>query len=156
MCTKFDEIETKKLREQNEVITCYKIYRLYFINEEYVLQPLWANISHSHTEYIKPGVTKSDRSSIRFPNINDNDSDYFYEYDNYYRIGKGIHVYRDIEAAICEYKTYCSDIIVKVICKTKDLIGANKREAVFMEIELTEEEYNKAIEQRKKDDNFIK
>lgn len=97
-----------------------------------------------------PGVNKSNRLTKEYNSYDDN------VYYKERRISSGIHVFIDVKSAekALKYDIMIADMIrgrknkyvlVKVKARLVDLVccGVNN-DAVFMEVELSEEEYNKA------------
>jgi len=85
------------------------------------------------------GWNKSDRKTKEWTDVGD------YQGRSDTEINHGIHVYR---SGI--WKKYPYSVMVPVVCYEKDLVAADRNEAVFMKVYLRKKDYQKAISKNRK------
>lgn len=78
----------------------------------------------------KPGLNKSDRATTQLSAIE----------NDFLSVQRGIHVYRSFAEALNHY-----GVIARVKCRAADFVAASAFEAVFTQVELLQEDYDKAL-----------
>jgi len=143
MCLYYDEEKTKSFRKKyagRKTVTAYKVYFFSTISGDEGLYSVCFGLDAQ----VKPGIIKSNRRTTRFGISTDRKG-------GFPEINRGIHIF--LKKA--EAKNFVNDsfscyggheVIVKVTCYIKDLVGTNKTEtkAVFTQIHLSKKEYRKA------------
>lgn len=131
-----------KWRHRNEEVYYFK--RLKVVTDDSSGELKFNVVSPYNTNFVwEPGINKANGKL----NI-----------DKYYIGGGGIHVFTLLEARYYyntiedSFKGYLNDYIVNVKCNLNDIIAyGNNNDAVFTEVYLSSYEYNRIIDQYKKD-----
>ena len=110
---------------------CYKVLVVIGIGGNYFLKSPFYGMTYGI------GVNKSDATQ-RSPHLS----------NTWKIVYEGIHVFLTKESA-SNYKSF-GEVIVKVIARKKDLLGADRNHAVFKKVELTKEEYRRVIKNIKR------
>ena len=127
MCLKIVEGSSLTF-DSNRSVICYKVY-------EVVIDRLWS--VYMHAPIYSAGVVLSDRSSTEITS----------EEQSSLEVNNGIHVYleeKDCHGGLMQFYR-----VVPVQCKLEDLVAIGEfdgtKSAVFTKVEITKEEWNKAV-----------
>ena len=149
MCLETTRKETEKFHRKNKnkkFIWGYKIYCLY---KNKLYPPYFLN-----DDLVEPGIIKSDRSRLSFDKRDLDHCEKIYDcgfFDSiYWKINRGIHLFRSEKYARQNCGIYDKNKVVKVKCFMSEFVAYNEEyeTMVFRSIYLSPKEYNKTLREK--------